>query len=73
MLNLLDNAVKYSPGGVHVRCRIGIERYTTLVLSVADTGLGLPARDMRVGALIHRVLKQGDPSLLPKPLPEQQW
>jgi signal transduction histidine kinase len=47
VLNLLDNAVKYSPGGVHVRCRIGIERYTTLVLSVADTGLGLPARELK--------------------------
>jgi hypothetical protein len=42
VLNLLDNAVKYSPGGVHIRCRIGIERYTNVVLSVTDTGLGLP-------------------------------
>jgi signal transduction histidine kinase len=47
VLNLLDNAVKYSPDGVHVRCRIGIERYTTVVLSVADTGLGLPARELK--------------------------
>jgi signal transduction histidine kinase len=47
VLNLLDNAVKYSPGGVHIRCRIGIERYTTVVLSVADTGLGLPARELK--------------------------
>jgi len=47
VLNLLDNAVKYSPGGVHVRCRIGIERYTTVLLSITDTGLGLPARELK--------------------------
>ena len=47
VLNLLDNAVKYSPGGVNVRCRIGIERYTSVVLSIADTGLGLPARELK--------------------------
>ena len=47
VLNLLDNAVKYSPGGVHIRCRIGIERYTSVVLAVTDTGLGLPARELK--------------------------
>jgi signal transduction histidine kinase len=47
VLNLLDNAVKYSPNGVHIRCRIGIERYTTVVLSIVDTGLGLPARELK--------------------------
>lgn len=41
ILNLLDNAVKYSPNGVHITCRVGIERYTWLVLSITDTGLGL--------------------------------
>jgi signal transduction histidine kinase len=47
VLNLLDNAVKYSPGGVYIRCRIGIERYTSVVLSIADTGLGLPAGELK--------------------------
>ena len=42
VLNLLDNAVKYSPGGVHVRCSLAITRYTWVALSIADTGLGLP-------------------------------
>jgi len=46
VLNLLDNAVKYSPQGVHVRCRVGIERYTWVVLSIADTGLGLAPREL---------------------------
>jgi len=47
VLNLLDNAVKYSPRGVHIRCRIGIERYTSVVLAVTDTGLGLPAGELK--------------------------
>jgi len=42
VLNLLDNAVKYSPSGVHVRCSLAITRYTWVALSIADTGLGLP-------------------------------
>lgn len=47
ILNLLDNAVKYSPHGVHIRCRFFIERYTFAVLSVADTGLGLPSHELK--------------------------
>lgn len=47
ILNLLDNAVKYSPNGVHIRCRLAIEHYTWVVLSIADTGLGLPSRELK--------------------------
>ncbi|HXS12024.1 MAG TPA: HAMP domain-containing sensor histidine kinase [Acidobacteriaceae bacterium] len=47
VLNLLDNAVKYSPQGVHVKCKLSIERYTWAVLSISDTGLGIQARDLR--------------------------
>lgn len=47
LLNLLDNAVKYSPGGVHVHCRLSIERYTFAVLSITDTGLGIPAHELK--------------------------
>jgi len=47
VLNLLDNAVKYSPNGVHIQCRLGIERYTWVVLSITDTGLGIPARELK--------------------------
>lgn len=41
VLNLLDNAVKYSPDGVHIRCALAIHRYTRVTLRVTDTGLGL--------------------------------
>lgn len=45
--NLLDNAVKYSPNGVHIDCRLAIEHYTWVVLSVTDRGLGIPARELK--------------------------
>jgi two-component system sensor histidine kinase SenX3 len=47
ILNLLDNAVKYSPDGVHVRCSIAINRYTWATLRITDTGLGLPPRELK--------------------------
>lgn len=47
VLNLLDNAVKYSPNGVHVLCRLSIDRYTYAVLSIADQGLGLPSTELK--------------------------
>jgi two-component system, OmpR family, sensor histidine kinase SenX3 len=42
VLNLLDNAVKYSPNGVHIRCTLSITHYTWATLRITDTGLGLP-------------------------------
>lgn len=42
ILNLLDNAVKYSPEGVHVRCSLAITHYTWATLQITDTGVGLP-------------------------------
>jgi two-component system sensor histidine kinase SenX3 len=47
VLNLLDNAVKYSPEGVHIRCRLYIERYTWVALTITDTGLGLQSNDLK--------------------------
>ena len=47
ILNLLDNAVKYSPQGIHIRCNLAIERYTWVVLSISDTGLGLLPRELK--------------------------
>ena len=45
--NLIDNAIKYSPNGVHIRCQLAIEHYTWAVLSVSDTGVGIPARELK--------------------------
>lgn len=42
IVNVLDNAVKYSPEGVHIRCSLTITRYTAVTLRITDTGMGLP-------------------------------
>jgi signal transduction histidine kinase len=56
ILNLLDNAVKYSPKGVHVRCRLEIQHYTWAVLSITDCGIGIPPRELkRVFKRFYRV------------------
>jgi two-component system sensor histidine kinase SenX3 len=47
VINILDNAVKYSPEGVHVRCSLAIHRYTSVTLKVTDTGVGLAANQFK--------------------------
>lgn len=41
VINVLDNAIKYSPEGVHVRCSLAIVNYTSIALTITDTGVGL--------------------------------
>ncbi len=55
VLNVLDNAVKYSPGGVHVVCSIAIVRYTQVALTITDSGLGLlPTERKRIFKRFYR-------------------
>jgi signal transduction histidine kinase len=56
--NLLDNAIKYSPGGGAIICRLGVEARQG-VITVADEGLGIDASDMprlftRFGRIVTR-------------------
>lgn len=44
--NLLDNAIKYTPGGGRVVVSVGPGSGQRLHLSVADTGIGIPRRDL---------------------------
>jgi two-component system sensor histidine kinase SenX3 len=54
--NLLDNAVKYSPEGVHVRVSLSIARYTWMSLKVTDTGVGLESNQLkRIFTRFYRV------------------
>jgi two-component system sensor histidine kinase SenX3 len=56
ILNLLDNAVKYSPEGVHVRCSLAITHYTWATLRITDTGVGLPPdQNKRIFKRFYRV------------------
>jgi two-component system sensor histidine kinase SenX3 len=47
VINVLDNAVKYSPDGVHIRCSLAIASYTLVTLQVTDTGVGLPSNQFK--------------------------
>ncbi|MFP5264973.1 MAG: sensor histidine kinase [Blastocatellia bacterium] len=58
LVNLLDNAIKYTPSGGSVRLALAVEGASALV-EVSDTGRGIPA-----GALPHvfeRFYRQSDP------------
>jgi signal transduction histidine kinase len=44
LVNLLSNAVKYTPKGGHVAAALASEG-DSAVLTVADTGIGIPAQD----------------------------
>lgn len=50
--NLLDNAVKYSPEHVIVRCRLAIADYTWVSLTVQDKGIGIPPNQLK--RVFHR-------------------
>jgi two-component system, OmpR family, phosphate regulon sensor histidine kinase PhoR len=59
VIALLDNAVKYSPGGGEIRCQIAV-RDSQAVLSIRDQGLGiapehLPQIFARFGRVVTRL------------------
>ena len=45
LVNLLDNALRYSPAGSHTAVRVAVER-GQVVIAVADEGVGIPAADL---------------------------
>jgi two-component system, OmpR family, sensor histidine kinase SenX3 len=56
VLNLLDNAVKYSPQEVKVEVRLSMEDDTWVLLEVTDHGLGIsPAHLKRIFRRFYRV------------------
>lgn len=56
--NLVENAVKYSPRGGHVRIRTETEESGRLRISVTDKGLGIPAEEIpRLFSRFYRVAR----------------
>ena len=61
--NLLDNAVKYSPEGVHVSVELEVADPKRVVLRVKDRGVGIPSHELkrifrRFYRVTHRSLAQ---------------
>ncbi len=50
LINLIDNAAKYTPEGGQIRIRAGLakaaEHPDTVEISIEDTGVGIPAHDL---------------------------
>ncbi len=43
--NILNNAIKYSPDGGTITCRL-METHNLVVMSISDQGLGIPKKDL---------------------------
>ncbi len=60
--NLLDNAVKYSPDGVHIVVELDVPDEELLVLRVRDSGVGIPQDELkRIFKRFYRVRRRGRP------------
>jgi signal transduction histidine kinase len=57
--NLLDNAVKYSPDGVHISVELDARDEKRLVLRVRDQGVGIPEHELkRIFRRFYRVTQR---------------
>jgi len=59
ILNVLDNAVKYSPNGVHISAELSMPRFNTAMLRISDKGIGIPHREIE--RVFHRFYRGGAP------------
>ncbi|MFH0808885.1 MAG: ATP-binding protein [Pseudomonadota bacterium] len=58
LVNLIDNAIKYSPPGASVEVRVSSTDDGTVRVDVTDTGIGIPPEDLdRVFERFYRVAK----------------
>jgi two-component system, OmpR family, sensor histidine kinase SenX3 len=47
VLNILGNAVKYSPDGLHARVQLTVEKEAWIVLTISDEGIGIPPAHLK--------------------------
>jgi len=60
ILNLLDNAVKYSGGNIRIRARLRIERSVWVMLDIEDAGIGIAPENLkRIFKRFYRVSRSG--------------
>jgi two-component system, OmpR family, sensor histidine kinase SenX3 len=60
--NLLDNAVKYSPNGIHISVELATPDEESVVLRVRDQGVGIPEQELkRIFKRFYRVRERGRP------------
>jgi signal transduction histidine kinase len=58
LVNLLDNAIKYSRPGGAVTVKVSAEHDQTVLVRVCDDGIGIPAQDLPyVGRRFYRADK----------------
>ncbi len=57
LLNVMDNAVKYSPAGVHITAEISTVPRGIAVLRISDTGMGIPPAQLK--RVFHRFYRVG--------------
>jgi two-component system sensor histidine kinase SenX3 len=61
VLNVLDNAVKYSPAGVHITAELSTIQRRIVVLRITDTGAGIPPAQLK--HVFHRFYRVGGSSV----------
>ncbi len=47
VLNVLGNAIKYSPNGADVRVALSVEQEAWVRVSITDQGIGIPAAHLK--------------------------
>ena len=57
LLNVLDNAVKYSPEGVQITAELSVLRGNIAMLRVTDKGVGIPTAQLK--RVFHRFYRVG--------------
>jgi len=62
LANLLDNAIKYTPSGGAVKVSLSEKDGREALVTVHDTGIGIPADDLPISSSVSTGATTADPS-----------